>query len=102
MYESAKQIETRGEKWIAENPRAWTRIKELVRRDVALRSYQDLRINFYVETVRDEMFVKVPNSIAAYLARKLEKEVRGARFTKSKSKLDLLMATDAANGGENA
>lgn len=95
MHQSAKQIYDLGAKWVDENPRTWEYIKDMVRRDVKIRSYQDLRISFYIEQARAYHFVKIPNSIAAYLARRLENEVRGAHFAKSKSKLDLYM-----KGGE--
>lgn len=92
MHQSAKQIIDRGEKWVNENPEAWQRLKSMVRHDAALWYGKDLRISYYVEQIRFEYNVHIPNAIQAYLSRRLEKEVRGARFTKSKSKLNLLMA----------
>ena len=94
MHESAKQIFERGEKWVDENPEVWQRLKSMVRHDAALWYGKDLRISYYVEQIRFEYNVHIPNAIQAYLSRRLEKEVRGARFTKSKSKLNLLMADE--------
>lgn len=94
MHQSAKQIYAQGEEWIAQNPKAWKHLKVMVLRDMVRDDAERLRISYYVEQVRHDDCVSIPNAIKAYLARRLEKDVRGAKFTKRKSKLNLVMANE--------
>lgn len=94
MRQSGKQIIKQGETWVADNPEAYAFLKENVQADLQLYPGADLRIAYYVERIRAARHVKVPNAIQAYLSRRIESEVPGARFVKSKSKLNLLMAGD--------
>ena len=92
MIQSGKQTIKQGEAWVEENPEAWQALKDAVRVDLQLYPDQEMRINYYVEQLRNRKHVSIPNAIQPYFSRRLEKEIPGAVFTKSKSKLNLLMA----------
>lgn len=92
MRQSGKQIIEQGMNWIANEPNAWKQLKQMVREDVRDFPGAELRIAYYVERLRAMLHAKIPNAIQPYLSRRLEREIKGAHFSKSKSKLNLLMA----------
>lgn len=96
MKLTAKETIAQGEAWIAANPNAWHVLRNSAREAAGLQPGAELRIAYFVEMLRATMHVKTPNAIQPYLARRLEKEIPGVHFTKSKSKLNLLMAGDYA------
>lgn len=95
MKQTPSQALSEGRKWVEDNRKAYKQLKELARRQGKKNPGCDVRISALVETMRTEMHVSVPNAVRAYLARRIEKELRDAgilvRFTRSKSKIDPLM-----------
>lgn len=95
MKQTPSQALCEGRKWVEDNPRAYKRLRKLAKRSAKENTGHDVRISALVETMRTEMHVSVPNAVRAYLARRIEKELREAgivvRFTRSKSKIDPLM-----------
>lgn len=95
MRMTAKETIEQGRAWIEANPKAWQTLKDSAREAAGLHPGRELRIAYYIEMIRATQHVKTPNAIQPYLSRRIEQEVPGVRFTKSKSKLNLLMAGDA-------
>ena len=89
MKQTPEQIIEQGMAWIVANKKAWQRLKWLTRYDVK-RGRRELRIAAYIEDLRADG-VSVPNSIRVYLSRRLEREVKGAEFSKAKSKINAAM-----------
>ena len=87
------QIVQRGFHWITTNKEAWEDLQSWVvrdwKREMARPKQRPLRINLYAEMLRGNG-VRVPNTICAYLARRLER-VTGAQFTKAHSKVDFIL-----------
>lgn len=94
MRQSAAEIISQGMKWIRENREAWQWLLNAVRADVRAGNGEGLRICYYVENLRHERRVSVPNAIRPYLARRIEREVEGARFASAKSKVYGLLDRD--------
>lgn len=84
-----------GKEWVERNPEAYKSLKNLAKRMAKRHPGRDLRISPIVEQVRYETNASVPNACRAYLARRIEGELRTAgvmaKFTRSKSKIDDLM-----------
>ena len=87
------QIIGRGLHWINENEAAWHDLIAWSQRDwkrqLSRPVQRPLRINLYAEMLRGQG-IRVPNSICAYLARRLE-SATGATFTKAHSKVDFVL-----------
>lgn len=98
MKQTPSQALSEGRKWVDDNPKAYKRLRKLARHHAKKHPGQDVRISALVEMVRSDMHVSVPNAVRAYLARRIEKELResgtSVRFTRSKSKIDQLMDGD--------
>lgn len=95
MKQTPSQALSEGRKWVEDNRKAYRRLRKLAKRNAMENPGCDIRISALVETMRTEMHVSVPNAVRAYLARRIEKELResgtSVRFTRSKSKIDPLM-----------
>lgn len=84
-----------GMKWIRENPYEYQNMRLKARIDAHLG--KETRIAKLVEDARGHG-VSVPNAARAYIARRIERELRAegvpCRFTRSQSKIDPLMEAD--------
>lgn len=95
MIQTPTQAISKGREWVENNTDAYETLVEMARNQATKHPGSDVRISFLVEGIRALQKVSVPNAARAYLARRIEKELRNEgvniRFTKAKSKIDLLM-----------
>lgn len=96
--QTPSQALSEGRKWVEDNPKAYKRLRKLAKHHAKEHPGRDVRISAFVEMVRSDMHVSVPNAVRAYLARRIEKELRSVgiavRFTRSKSKIDTLIEVE--------
>lgn len=94
MEQTPTQAMREGKAWVESNLGTYNSIVSWAMQDAMLNPGRDLRIAGYCEMARMEG-VHIPNAVRAYLARRIEKELRGkgyqARFAKAKSKIDMFM-----------
>ena len=67
MIQSGKQTIKQGEAWVEENPEAWQALKDAVRVDLQLYPDQEMRINYYVEQLRNRKHVSIDISVRALM-----------------------------------
>ena len=89
MRLTARQQLEFGEKWVDENPDAWLFLKMRVAFAKAEGHRQPFRLAYFVEGLRANG-MSFANDANAYVSRRLERELC-VQFTKSKSKIDLLL-----------
>lgn len=94
MEQTPTQAVKEGKSWVESNIGMYESMVSWAMQDAMMNPGRDLRIAGYCEMARS-YGVRIPNAVRAYLARRIEKELRvkgcRVRFAKAKSKIDPLM-----------